>query len=105
IDPQDIASITILKDGHATALYGMRGANGVVIINTYGGTSGKTDLDFSGYTGVMRAPEPLSVLDADGYREYIIEKEKARGLSQTDINNGAGRYLLLSTPASQVERY
>jgi TonB-dependent starch-binding outer membrane protein SusC len=105
INPDDIASITVLKDAHATALYGMRGANGVVIITTYGGTSGKTYLDFSGYTGVMQAPEPLSVLDAGQYREYILEKERARGLSEADINKGVGRYLLLSTPANQVERY
>jgi TonB-linked SusC/RagA family outer membrane protein len=105
INPDDIASITVLKDAQATALYGMRGANGVIVVTTYGGTSGKTYLDFSGYTGVMRAPEPLSVLDADQYKDYIIEKEQARGLSQTAINNGIGRYLLLSTPASQVERY
>ena len=105
INPDDIASITVLKDAHATALYGMRGANGVIVITTYGGTSGKTYLDFSGYTGVMQSPEPLSVLDADQYKEYILEKERARGLSEADINKGVGRYLLLSTPASQVERY
>lgn len=105
INPDDIASITVLKDANATAMYGMRGANGVVVITTYGGTSGKTYLDFSGYSGVMRAPEPLSVLDADEYREYILEKERARGLSEDDINKGIGRYLLLSTPAGQTERY
>jgi TonB-dependent starch-binding outer membrane protein SusC len=105
LNPDDIASITILKDGQATALYGMRGANGVIIINTYGGTSGKTYLDISGYAGVMRAPEPLSVLNADQYREHIIEKERARGLSDAAINNGVGRYLLLSTPAHLTERY
>ncbi|WP_133054745.1 SusC/RagA family TonB-linked outer membrane protein [Niastella populi] len=105
INPDDIAGITVLKDANATALYGMRGANGVVLITTYGGTSGKTYLDFSGYTGVMQAPDPLSVLNADQYREYILEKERARGLSDAEINNGIGRYLLLSTPANQVERY
>jgi TonB-linked SusC/RagA family outer membrane protein len=105
INPEDIASIAVLKDGHATAMYGMRGANGVVVINTYGGTSGKTYLDFSGYTGIMQTPHTWSVLDADQYRSYIIEKEQARGLSPTAINNGIGRYLLLSTPANQVERY
>lgn len=105
INPDDIASITVLKDAHATALYGMRGANGVIVITTYGGTSGKTYLDFSGYTGIMQSPEPLSVLDADQYKEYILEKERARGLSEADINKGVGRYLLLSTPANQVERY
>jgi TonB-linked SusC/RagA family outer membrane protein len=105
INPDDIASVTVLKDAQATALYGMRGSNGVILITTYGGTSGKTYLDFSGYTGVMQAPEPLPVLDAGQYREYILEKEQAHGLSQADINNGVGRYLLLSTPAGQVERY
>jgi TonB-dependent starch-binding outer membrane protein SusC len=105
VNPEDIASITVLKDGHATALYGMRGANGVILINTYGGTSGKTYLDFSGYTGIMEFPETLPVLNADQYRAYIVEKEQARGLTEAEINNGIGRYLLLSTPPDQMERY
>lgn len=106
INPQDIASISVLKDGQGTALYGMRGAEGVIVINTYGGTSGTTYLDVSANTGIMQFPEPYSVLDADQYRAYILQKEQARpGITQTDINNGIGRYLLISTPASQVERY
>jgi TonB-dependent starch-binding outer membrane protein SusC len=105
INPQDIASITVLKDAQATAIYGMRGANGVIIINTTAGTAGKTYLDFSGYTGIMQAPEKVPVLNPDQYRAYIIEKEVARGLTQAEIDNGVGRYLLLSTPANQVERY
>ena len=105
INPEDIASVTILKDAQATAIYGMRGANGVVLITTHGGTAGKTYLDFSAYTGVMSAPKPLSVLNADEYRSYILEKETARGLSQQDIANGVGRYLLVSTPANQLQRY
>lgn len=68
INPQDIESITILKDGHATALYGMRGANGVIIIKTYGGTAGKTYLDFSMNIGITQAPEHYSVFDAEGYK-------------------------------------
>jgi TonB-dependent starch-binding outer membrane protein SusC len=105
INPQDIASISILKDGQATAMYGMRGSNGVIIINTYGGTSGKTYLDISSFVGITQAPKELPVLDADGYRAYTLAKERARGFSQTQINNGIGRYLLLSTPPDQVERY
>ena len=99
INPQDIASISILKDGQATAMYGMRGSNGVIVINTYGGTSGKTYLDISSYVGITQSPKELSVLVADGYRAYTLAKERARGLSQAEINNGIGRYLLLSTPA------
>lgn len=105
INPLDIASIKVLKDAQATSIYGMRGANGVILIDTYPGTNGKTLLDFSGYTGVMQAPKALSVFDADAYRNYTLEKEQARGLTSQQINNGIGKYLLLSTPASQVERY
>lgn len=105
INPLDIAKITVLKDAQATAIYGMRGANGVILIDTYGGTTGKTLLDFSAFTGVMNAPEPVSVFNAEQYRSYIVEKEQARGLTQEQINNGVGRYLLQSTPANQTERY
>ena len=93
INPQDIESITVLKDGHATALYGMRGANGVIVIKTYGGTAGKTYLDFSANMGIMQAPDQYPVFDANGYKEYIIEKERARGLTDAQIANGVGRYL------------
>jgi TonB-dependent SusC/RagA subfamily outer membrane receptor len=69
INPGDIASITVLKDAQATALYGMRGANGVVIVTTTGGTAGKTYLDFSAYSGIMTAPKQLPVLNASAYRD------------------------------------
>ncbi|HEX6428357.1 MAG TPA: TonB-dependent receptor plug domain-containing protein, partial [Niastella sp.] len=105
INPGDIASITVLKDAQATALYGIRGANGVIIVTTTGGTAGKTYLDFSAYTGIMSAPKRLPVLNADDYRAYILEKETARGVSQGEIANGVGRYLLVSTPDDQLQRY
>jgi TonB-linked SusC/RagA family outer membrane protein len=105
INPEDIAAITVLKDAQATALYGMRGANGVVVINTSGGTAGKTYLNFSAYTGIMNATNELPVLDANSYRSFMLEKERARGLTQQEIVNGVGRYLLVSTPSDQIERY
>jgi TonB-linked SusC/RagA family outer membrane protein len=105
INPDDIASVTVLKDAQATALYGMRGANGVVIITTTGGTAGKTYLDFSANTGIVSGPKNLSVLNAGEYRAYILEKEAARGLTPEAIANGVGKYLLVSTPADQLQRY
>lgn len=105
LNPADIASVVVLKDAGSTALYGMRGSNGVILVNTYGGTNGKTLLDFSSFTGVMTAPAHQDVLSAAQYRAYIIEKERARGLSDAQINSGVGKYLLLSTPAAQVQRY
>ncbi len=51
INPNDIASISVLKDASATAIYGSRGANGVIIITTKGGKSGKAKINFSAQTG------------------------------------------------------
>lgn len=105
INPHDIASITVLKDAYATAPYGIRGTNGVVIINTYGGTSGKTLLDLTVNSGISFAPKELSVLNADQYRNMIIEQETSRGQTSAQIKTGMGRYLLLSTPTNQLWRY
>ena len=52
INPKDIASITVLKDAASTALYGSRGANGVILINTKKGSKGKTKFSFQGRWGV-----------------------------------------------------
>jgi TonB-linked SusC/RagA family outer membrane protein len=105
INPADIASIIVLKDAYSTAPYGMRGANGVVIINTYGGTTGKTLLDFSATVGFLSAPKELDVLNADQYRTYAISEETSRGRTPAQIATGLGRYLLISTPANQLWRY
>jgi len=105
INPHDIASITVLKDAYATAPYGVRGGNGVVIVNTYGGTGGKTLLDITLNNGVSFVPKELPVLNADQYRSYIVDEETSRGQTPAQITSGMGRYLLLSTPSNQRWRY
>lgn len=105
LNPMDIATVTVLKDAHATSLYGIRGSNGVVVVNTSGGTAGQTYLNFSAYTGIMNTARELSVLDANNYRDFVLEKERAKGQSEQDIANGIGRFVLFSTPADQIERY
>lgn len=57
LNPQDIASMTVLKDASATAIYGSRGANGVIIITTKRGASGKPVIQFSGSTGLQEVPQ------------------------------------------------
>src|SRR5690606_39188756 len=52
VDPEDIESFTILKDASATAVYGVRGANGVIIINTKKGVAGKPKFSFRYYEGL-----------------------------------------------------
>lgn len=73
INPQDIESIDVLKDASATAIYGARGANGVVIITTKKGKSGKSSLSYSANYGISKMARALPVLTADEYRRYVPE--------------------------------
>lgn len=57
IPPQDIESITVLKDASATAIYGSRGANGVILITTKRGKTGKTNVQVGIYTGLQQIPD------------------------------------------------
>ncbi len=57
INPNDIESISVLKDASAAAVYGVRAANGVVLITTKRGETGKPTINFDGYYGVQRLPE------------------------------------------------
>jgi len=71
INPNDIASMEILKDASATAIYGSRGANGVVIITTKRGKSGVPQLDVSASSGVSNVLKKLEVLNANEYRKAL----------------------------------
>lgn len=71
IDPEDIENVEIMKN--ATSLYGSRGANGVVIINTKRGHSMATKINASIFAGVELAPSTMKVLDGNQYRNYVSE--------------------------------
>lgn len=70
INPEDIESIDILKDASSTAIYGARGANGVILITTKKGKSGKGTISYDSYVGVSSIREKLDVLSADKFRSY-----------------------------------
>ena len=53
LNPDDIASIEVLKDASSTAIYGSRGANGVIMITTKSGKEGKTKISYDGYVGTQ----------------------------------------------------
>ncbi len=67
LNPNDIASIDILKDASATAIYGSRGANGVVIITTKKGTAGAGRLSYDFGLGFSGISKRFDLLDADGF--------------------------------------
>jgi len=68
INPDDIASLDVLKDASATAIYGSRGANGVVLITTKRGIAGDTRVSFNSYYGISQITKKYNVYDADQYR-------------------------------------
>jgi TonB-linked SusC/RagA family outer membrane protein len=90
--PQDIESIDVLKDASATAIYGARGANGVVIITTKGGKAMKTRINYNGLVGVRQLANALDVMHP--YDFVMYQYERTRGsLSERDgFQNTYGRW-------------
>ncbi len=74
---QDIQSIDVLKDAAATAIYGARGANGVIIITTKSGKSGKLKVNYNGFVNWKKLPKTLEVLSP--YEFVVYAYEHARG--------------------------
>lgn len=81
INPGDIESMEILKDASATAIYGSRGANGVVIITTKRGKAGAINVDFESYYGVQQVARKLPLLNAEEFAIIANEARVGRGLS------------------------
>jgi len=71
LNPADIASMEVLKDASATAIYGSRAAYGVVIINTKRGQTGQPKIDIGSSVGVSSIAKKIKILDADQYRQAI----------------------------------
>jgi TonB-linked SusC/RagA family outer membrane protein len=79
INPRDIESIEVLKDASATAIYGSRGANGVILITTKKGKSGKISIQAYVNTSVSEITERYDILDALGYANYQNEALAVNG--------------------------
>jgi TonB-dependent starch-binding outer membrane protein SusC len=71
LNPNDIESVTVLKDASATAIYGSRGANGVIVITTKKGRAGRMQVTYSASAGVSVVAKKLDVLSADQYRKVV----------------------------------
>lgn len=82
ISPDDIASIEILKDASASAIYGSRGANGVVLISTKRGVSGKSSLEFKSFYGTQKATSMVNMLNASQFVSMHNEMMSANGQAQ-----------------------
>jgi TonB-linked SusC/RagA family outer membrane protein len=83
INVKDVDHILVIKD--ATAQFGSKGANGVILIETKKAKNVMTLIDFTAYTGVNTAPRQIPMLDANGFRSYANEFLAAKGLSANDV--------------------
>ncbi|WP_209404708.1 TonB-dependent receptor [Pseudozobellia sp. WGM2] len=83
INPQDIASMQILKDAAATAVYGSRGANGVILVTTNRGRVGKTQVKYSSQYGITSASRLVDMMNGE---EYAAMKREARRTGATDAD-------------------
>lgn len=84
ISPQNIQTIDVLKDAAATAIYGARGANGVIVITTKSGKPGRLMVSYNGFVGIKKLANKLDVLSPYDY--VIYQSERSRG-SSTDSTN------------------
>jgi len=79
INPEDIKSMEILKDASSTAIYGARGANGVILITTKRGAEGKAKVSYHGYQGFQTLRNKIDLLDRDSYVEMANSIAAAEG--------------------------
>ncbi|GAA4780998.1 TonB-dependent receptor [Olivibacter ginsenosidimutans] len=95
INPNDIASIEVLKDASATAIYGSRGANGVVLITTKSGSSGALRVQYDAYAGMQNVAHKIELLNAPDYMRVMNaiidagggnESQKITDISGTGTN-------------------
>ncbi len=82
ISPTDIESVEVLKDASETAIYGARGANGVVVITTKGGKEAKTRVSYDGFLGLAQLQNKLEVMSP--YDFVLRQYERSRGLTNTE---------------------
>src|SRR5450432_2456378 len=88
INPDDIESITVLKDASASAIYGVRASNGVILITTKKGKAGRPKIDFAGYYGIQNIGKKMSLLNTQQYFQVVTE-----GYNNNPINDAGGNPL------------
>ena len=88
LNPNDVASLEILKDATATAIYGARGANGVVLVTTKrGNNNGKTTISYDGYAGVTDPLDKVHLFSGSEFAEYVREAYRTVG----EYNDASGK--------------
>jgi TonB-linked SusC/RagA family outer membrane protein len=82
-NPNDIESMEVLKDASAVAIYGSRGANGVILITTKKGQAGKAVISYDGYYGIKKAQKNLNLMNGEEFARY---SRVSRGIEASDAS-------------------
>lgn len=85
LNPNDIESFSILKDASATAIYGSRASNGVIIVTTKKGKSGGVKLNYSGNVQINTVPKYNAVMGTEEYREFVKEQFGEKSMAYTGL--------------------
>lgn len=96
INTDDILDMTILKDASSTAIYGVNGSSGVVIITTKRGKQGKPQLNFNAYWGISKTVKNIDVLNLDQYKSLLADIHANGGSDYLSTVNNA-RYAGINT--------
>ena len=102
INPNDIATLTVLKDAAAASLYGSRAANGVIIITTKRGQSGKTKFSFTSQMGFSENLGIEKLVSGEQYKELWLEGEVNRQIANNDNSDFKGVYANSAVYSSYV---
>jgi TonB-dependent starch-binding outer membrane protein SusC len=92
INPSDIESIEVLKDASATAIYGSRGANGVVIITTRRGKKGTDEVNYSGYYGTQQAAKTIPLLNGSQWASLVNDVNISDGVAKTYTDSAVSAF-------------
>jgi TonB-dependent starch-binding outer membrane protein SusC len=105
-NPEDFQSITVLKDASATAIYGSRGANGVILLQSIPGEKGKFRIDYHSYYGLSKPLSPTRMMSGAEFAEYRRESQRSRPFFEgynTPYPNPEQDYLLFGTDPNSWE--
>ncbi|HTF18621.1 MAG TPA: TonB-dependent receptor [Chryseolinea sp.] len=102
LNPNDIESISVLKDAAAAAVYGARASNGIVLITTKRGKSGASTVNFNMYRGVQQVWNTLDMLNAEQWRDYRKDLTGVE-LPNNDVDVDWQKEIFRSAPISNYE--
>lgn len=98
LNPNDIENLDILKDASATAIYGSRGSNGVILITTKRGKAGKASISYDAYVGVQQVSLKPKMMNAQEEAQYFNDGVKNRNIDAGNDVSGPGNTWKLAVP-------